>query len=70
MVLITMDEFTGDNTNGGGHVPLVVLSNNARGGATAFGNHNGLLRTIEDYGLPLLGNAANAANGDLRRLFG
>jgi phosphatidylinositol-3-phosphatase len=70
-VVITMDEFTGDNTNGGGHIPLVVIPSSARGNAAAPGNHYGLLRTIEEvYGLPLLGNAGNAANGDLRRLFG
>jgi phosphatidylinositol-3-phosphatase len=70
-VVITMDEFTGDKTNGGGHIPMVIISSTARGTDTAPGNHYGLLRTIEEvYGLPLLGNAGNAANGDLRRLFG
>ncbi len=70
-VVITMDEFTGDKTNGGGQVPMVVISNVAKGNVTSFGNHDGLLRTIEEvYRLPLLGGAASAANGDLRRFFG
>jgi phosphatidylinositol-3-phosphatase len=72
-VIITMDENSGSNTGGGGPVPMVVISSAAAGkGQVAVpGNHYGLLRTIEElYGLPLLGDAGNAANGDLRRLFG
>jgi phosphatidylinositol-3-phosphatase len=72
-VIITMDEFTGDKTNGGGHVPTVVISNAASGqGAFApAGNHYGTLRTIEEaYGLGYLGAASDPANGDLRTLVG
>jgi phosphatidylinositol-3-phosphatase len=72
-VIITMDEFTGDKTNGGGHIPLVVISN-AASGQGAFvpaGNHYGTLRTIEEaYGLGFLGAASDPANGDLRTLVG
>ena len=73
-VIITMDENSGDNSGaGGGHVPMVVISSNAKGkGSIAIaGNHYGTLRTIEEaYGLPLLGGAASPANGDLSSLLG
>ena len=72
-VVITMDENSGDNTGGGGHVPMVVISSRAKGrGKVAMtGNHFGTLRSIEEaYGLPLLGAAASPSNGDLSSLFG
>jgi acid phosphatase len=73
-VIITMDENTGDNSGaGGGHIPLVVISSNAKGhGSIALtGNHYGALRSVEEaYGLSLLGAASNSANGDLTSLFG
>lgn len=72
-VIITMDENSGDNTGGGGHVPMVVISSKAkgRGNVVMTGNHYGTLRSIEEaYGLPLLGAAASPANGDLSSLFG
>jgi hypothetical protein len=57
----------------GGTIPLTVISATARGQgdvATA-GDHFGTLRSIEEaYGLPLLGAAADPANGDLSALFG
>jgi hypothetical protein len=72
-VIVTMDEHSGDQTGGGGAIPLVVVSSNAngKGNVTSAGNHYGLLRSIEEtYRLPLLGAAANPANGDLRSWFG
>jgi acid phosphatase len=73
-VIVTMDENTGDNSGaGGGHVPLVIISSNAKGhGSIALtGNHYGTLRSIEEAdGLSLLGGASNSANGDLSSLFG
>jgi phosphatidylinositol-3-phosphatase len=72
-VIITMDEFTGDKTNGGGHVPMVVISNAAsgKGAFAATGNHYGTVRTVEEaYGLGYLGAASDPANGDLHALFG
>ena len=73
-VLVTMDESTGDNSgSGGGHIPTIVISSNAKGKGrvSITGNQYGTLRSIEGaYGLPLLGAAASAANGDLRGLFG
>jgi hypothetical protein len=51
-------------------VTIVVSKAMAGHGAFATpGNHYGTLRAIEElYGLPLLGNAGNATNGDLRPL--
>ncbi len=72
-VIVTMDEYSSNNVNGGGQVPLVVISANAQGkGPVALaGNHYGLLGSIETaYGLPLLGAAALPGNGDLTPLFG
>ena len=76
-ILITMDEGTGDSGccggAAGGQVPMVVISSNAKGKGNFAtpGDHYGALRTIEEaYGLPLLGAAANSANGDLRYLLG
>jgi acid phosphatase len=70
-LILTMDESIGDATNGGGHIPTVVVSSSGKHLTdTTFGNHYGLLRAIEEsYGLPLLGGAASPSNGDLRPLF-
>jgi acid phosphatase len=64
VVVVTFDEAeSGPET-----VPTIVVSEAARGlghVATPM-NHFGLLRGIEEtYGLPLLGKAADPANGDL-----
>ena len=71
-VIITVDN--GPLTTGvGGTVPLTVISANAQGhgNVATAGNHFGVLRSIEDaYGLPLLGAAAQASNGDLSDLIG
>jgi hypothetical protein len=77
-VIVTMDEHEDDVTGccgdaAGGLIPMVVISNAARGsGSVALtGDHIGTLRTIEEtYGLPLLGGAASPADGDLLPLFG
>ena len=72
-VIVTMDEHSGDKTGGGGVIPEVVISSNAKGqgNVAVKGNHYGTLRSIEEaYGLSLLGAAANASNGDLTSLFG
>lgn len=67
-VIVTMDENSVQPLPAGGQVPMVVISNTAKGQGhlTMKGNHYGTLRAIEEaYGLtPLLGAAANAANGD------
>jgi phosphatidylinositol-3-phosphatase len=66
-VIITFDE--GETTE---QVATLVISRHTRRGAhlTAAGNHYGTLRAIEKtYGLPLLGKAARASSGNLRRLF-
>ena len=66
-VIVTMDEGVGNT------VPMVVISNTAKGhGAIAGGgNHYGALRAIEEeFGLGLLGAASNPANGDPISLFG
>jgi hypothetical protein len=71
-VVITMDEDEGSNIGGGGQVPMVVISSASKGkGNIALnGNHFGTLRSVERvYGLPLLGAAAQAGNGDLTALF-
>ena len=78
-VIITMDENdveTGGSCCGdaaGGQLPMVVISENSRGKGSVglTGDHFGTLRSIEEvYGLPRLGAAGNAANGDLGGLFG
>lgn len=79
-VIVTMDEndvqSSGSCCSGaatGGQVPQIIISRNAvgRGVLSVTGNHYGTLRSIEEaYGLPLLGGAANSANGDLSSLFG
>ncbi len=72
-VILTWDEGTtsaGFNGAAGGHVPTIVV-NGHNGQQTAEVNHAGVLRTIEDlYGLPYLGDAADAANGNLHQLTG
>lgn len=57
----------------GGQIPEIIISKNAaaKGVVSVTGDHYGTLRTIEEaFGLPLLGAAASAANGDLTRLVG
>jgi len=78
-VIVTEDEndasaggsCCGDAT--GGQIPELIISGNARGQGqvSLTGDHYGTLRSIEEaFGLPLLGAAADAGNGDLTRLFG
>jgi acid phosphatase len=78
-VIVTMDESDVQSSGSccgdavGGQVPEIIISRNAvgRGRVSTTGDHYGTLRTIEEaYGLPLLGGAANSANGDLSSLFG
>ena len=78
-VIITMDETDKESTGSccgdaaGGQVPLVVVSSAASGKGTVAltGDHYGTLRTLEEaYGLPLLGAAANATDGDYSALLG
>jgi hypothetical protein len=72
-VIVTMDENDAESSPAGGQVPMVVISNTARGrGQVAVhGSHYGTLRSIEEaFGLSPLGAAADAASGDLRSLFG
>lgn len=71
-VVVTMDEHEGDNAGccsdaAGGQIPEVVISSAGagEGNVSLTGSHYGTLRAIEQaYGLPLLGLAGNAANGD------
>ena len=78
--IITMDEGDGTTNAGsccggsgaGGHIPMVVISNNSKGKGSlaATGDVYGTLRSIEEaFGLGLLGAASLPANGDLRSLF-
>jgi phosphatidylinositol-3-phosphatase len=63
-VIVTMDEGDVGTTN---QIPLVVISADAaaKGAIATSGNHYGALRAIEEaFGLPLLGAAGSAANGD------
>jgi acid phosphatase len=78
-VIVTMDENdaaasgSGGGAGAGGQVPMVVISNRARGkgGFASTGDHYGTLRTIEEvYGLQTLGLARSPASGDLSALFG
>lgn len=72
-VIVAMDENLQQSTPGGGQVPLIVISSDARGvGAVAIhGNHYGTLRSIEEaYGLSLLAGAQTAGNGDVVKYFG
>jgi hypothetical protein len=62
VLFITFDEGSSD-TNGGGHIATIVASPGMTPGSRFDGqaNHYSLLRTIEQaWGLPLLGEAANA----------
>ncbi len=77
IIIITWDEAPLSDTSGGGlpnttggQVATIVISSNSHGAFAPAGNDYGILRAIEEqYGVPLLGNAANAANGDLRGAF-
>lgn len=69
LLFIVWDEGT-SGVGGGGHVPLLAVSNLARKGFRygAPANHYSLLRTIEDaWGMPCLNLACNAKN--LRDMF-
>jgi acid phosphatase len=66
IVILTWDEGEGPD-----QIATIVIAANDHGRRLATaGNHYGLLRCIEQaYGVSLLGNAGNAANGSLRPLF-
>jgi phosphatidylinositol-3-phosphatase len=67
VVIITFDE--GETA---AEVATIVISAHTSGGKrfASVGNHYGTLRAIEEtYHVPLLGNSAQASNGDLRPLF-
>ena len=78
IIIITWDEAPSTDTLGGGlpntsggQIATIVISSTAHGAYTSAGNDYGILRAIEEkYGLPLLANAANSANGDLSGAFG
>jgi Carboxypeptidase regulatory-like domain len=78
IIIITWDEAPLSDTSGGGlpntaggQVATIVISSTSHGAFTSAGNNYGILRAIEEkYGLPLLANAANSANGDLSGAFG
>ncbi|MGD0195794.1 MAG: carboxypeptidase regulatory-like domain-containing protein, partial [Candidatus Dormibacteria bacterium] len=80
IVIITWDEAASGDNSGccglstpGGHIPTIVVSANNKGLGqfTGIGDHYGTLAAIEDaYGVPLLLNAANSANGNLSGAFG
>jgi hypothetical protein len=78
-VIVTMDENDVEPSGAccgdakGGQVPELVISRRSAGmGEVAIGgDHFGTLRSIEEaYGLPLLGAAKDARNGDLSSLLG
>jgi len=79
-LIITMDENDAAPTGtcclssaDGGRVPLVIVSNTARGVGSfgSSGDHYGLLRSLEEaYALPLLGSASYSSNGDVFKYFG
>ena len=75
IVIITWDsalpsDNSGWNTGDGGHIPTIVISSTSSGTLGSGGNHYGTLRAIEEaYGVGLLGNSSNAANGDLTPAF-
>ena len=72
-IIFTMDENDLSGFPAGGQIPMIVISNRSAGGTrlTTYGNLYGTLRAIEEaYGLPLLGAAADPANGDPSFLFG
>jgi hypothetical protein len=72
IVIVTWDSATTAdtsfwNTGSGGHIPTVVISATSSGAFTSGGNHYGTLRAIEEaYGVGLLGNSSDPANGDLK----
>lgn len=71
-VIVSMDENVQQSTPGGGQVPLIVISSDARGGGAVaiHGNHYGTLRSIEEaYGLALLAGAQSAGNGHVVKYF-
>jgi len=64
LLVIVFDEANSDNTNGGGHVPCVIVSPKAKRGYQGVGvyEHQSLLRlTGEALGLKSLPNAAASA---------
>ncbi|MDQ2960569.1 MAG: hypothetical protein M3R48_05905 [Candidatus Dormibacteraeota bacterium] len=75
IVIITWDaaltsDHSGWNTGSGGHVPTIVVSATSHGAFSSGGNEYGTLRGIcETYGITPIGQAASAANGDLRPAF-
>lgn len=78
-VIVTMDENDAAASGSccgapaGGQVPMVVISNRARGKGSfaSTGDHYGTLRSIEEvFGLQTLGLAGSATSGDLSALFG
>jgi hypothetical protein len=79
IIIITWDEAPNTDTSGGGlpdtdggQIATLVISSTAQGGYTTPGNDYSILRAIQEaYGLtPLLGHAADPANGDLSGAFG
>jgi IPT/TIG domain len=78
IIIITWDEAPNTDTLGGGlpdtnggQIATLVISSTAHGAYNTPGNDYSILRAIEEaYGLPLLGQAADPANGDLRGAFG
>jgi len=79
VIIIEWDEALGSDSSGlnggtGGRVPTIVVSPVRRASPrqiTTPVDTFGILRSIEDrYGLPHLGNAADAANGNIDALLG
>jgi phosphatidylinositol-3-phosphatase len=79
IIIITWDEAPNTDTSGGGlpdtdggQIATLVISSTAQGAYTTPGNDYSILRAIQEaYGLtPLLGHAADPANGDLSGAFG
>ena len=78
-VIVTEDENDEEPSGGccgdaaGGQIPELVISRNSEGKGiiSLTGDQYGTLRTVEEaFHLPLLGAAANSANGALSSLFG
>ena len=72
-VVITWDE--GSSSNGccggaaGGQIPTIVVTAAGQRRLDTPGDHDGMLRALEEaYGVGLLGESANPADGDLRPL--
>jgi hypothetical protein len=78
IIIITWDEAPNTDTLGGGlpntnggQIATLVISSTAHGAFNTPGNDYSILRAIDEaYGLPLLGQAADPANGDLSGAFG